>query len=203
MNSAIALSHFKMHDPKIHAVLETINFADWFEELHEKDHFKSLVSTIIGQQLSGKAANTIRGRVIEKLPNNTITPKNIMDIKDEDLRSAGMSWAKVRSVKDLSQKVLEGDIDPSNLDHLANEEIIKELTSVKGIGVWTAEMFLIFNLGREDVFSYGDVGLKNGIELLYDVKKPTMQQIETITSPWSPYRSFGCIALWHTVDNRK
>lgn len=201
--TAKAFIHFKQHDPKIYEVLKTINFADWFEELTEKDHFKNLVSTIIGQQLSGKAASTIRSRVIEKLPGKVISPENIINADENDLRGAGMSWAKVRSVKDLSQKVVDGEIDPSNLDHLSNEEVVRELTTVKGIGVWTAEMFLVFNLGREDVFSFGDVGLKNGIELLYGITKPTAEKIKEITDIWSPYRSYGCIALWHTVDSRK
>lgn len=202
MSPAKALSHFKIHDEKIYRVLSTVNFNVWFDELDGKDHFASLTSTIIGQQLSGKAASTIRGRVIEKLPGKVISPENIIKVKDHDLRSAGMSWAKIRSVKDLSQKVFDRKIDPSNLDHLSNEEVIQELVQVKGIGNWTAEMFLIFNLGREDVFSYGDAGLKNGIELLYSMKKPTIDQLKSITEKWKPYRSFGCIALWHSVDNK-
>ena len=121
----------------------------------------------------------------------------------ESLRACGFSGSKVIYIHALAMHFLENAKAIKRWPDMADEVIIKELTAIKGIGVWTAEMFLIFNLGRMDVFSYGDVGLKNGIELLYDITKPTVEHIESITNCWSPYRSFGCIALWHSVDNRK
>jgi len=131
-----------------------------------------------------------------------VDPKKLLKIKDQKLRDVGMSWGKVRYVKDLAIKHLGGEIDLSKLSSLSNEQVITELTKVKGIGPWTGEMFLMFTLRREDVFSFGDLGLKRGIEKLYNLKEPTVAQIEKIIMPWSPYKTYGSIALWHSLDNR-
>ena len=196
------LIHFKKHDPAIYRVLKTVNFTDWFDELSQKDHFKSLVSSIIGQQLSGKAARTIRDRVLALMPTKIFTPEAILVSDQDKLRSAGMAWAKVRSLRDLSERVLDGRLELTKFDRLSDETVMEELVAVKGIGPWTAEMFLIFNLGRENIFSYGDAGLRNGIKKLYSLPNPTHKQIAKIIAPWKPYRSFGCIALWHSLDNQ-
>ena len=124
-----------------------------------------------------------------------------MKIPDQKIRDAGLSWAKVKYLKDLADKVKNKVIHLEKLDTLSNEEVITELTKVKGIGPWTAEMFLMFTLGREDVFSHGDLGLKNAIKKLYGFKKdPTRKQVEKIIARWTPYKTYACRILWKSLE---
>ena len=111
-----------------------------------------------------------------------------------------MSWSKVSYAKDLAQKVLDGEVHLTKLDDMANEEVVRELTTIKGIGEWTVEMFLMFTLNREDIFSFGDLGLKKGIMKVYEIENPTKEQIEEIVTPWSPYKTYGSIALWESLE---
>lgn len=201
MNHKKAIQHFSKVDPAIHQFLIQVSLEKWFDELDQKNHFQSLTSTIIGQQLSLKAARTIRGRVVDLMPGKTLTPENILAVSQDDLRSAGMSWAKIRSIRDLSERVLDGKLDLTALDSMDDEKVTDSLVTVKGIGVWTAEMFLIFNLGRQDIYSFGDGGLRQAIVKLYHLKEYTPKSIEKIIAPWSPFKSYACIALWHSLDN--
>lgn len=201
MNNSI-LNHFKKVDPKIYKAMTKVNFDDWIKTQKKHDYFVILCKEIIGQQLSGKAASTIINRFTNLLPKGTITPKHVLAIPDQDLRNVGMSWAKVSYVKNLAKAKLDKSVKFTKFDSLSDEEIIKELTSVKGIGPWTAEMFLIFTLHRPNVFSFGDLGLKNGFTKVYGIEKPTKKDIEPIIEKWSPYKSYGSITLWHTLDNR-
>lgn len=193
------LKHFQKNDPKIANVLKNIDLSDWFEDHPNSDHFFNLVKNIIYQQLAGSAASTIFGR-FEKIVKG-IDPTHVLALSDQAMRDVGLSWAKVRYVKDLATKVASKELMLTNMENLSNEAIIAELTKVKGIGRWTAEMFLLFTLHREDIFSYGDLGLKNGFSKLYQQPNPTQAQIERIVSRWSPYSSYGSIALWHHLDN--
>ena len=175
---------------------------------NQPDHFKSLVVAIINQQLSGKAADTIQarfealfanGRRRKKFP----TPKEVLAMSLGKLRRVGLSKMKASFIKDLAKKVLNGTVDFRAMKKWSDEEVIMHLTAVKGIGRWTAEMFLIFSLGREDVFSYGDLGLRNAIQRLYKMRAhPTPAQAEKITARWSPYRSLACLYLWASLSNR-
>ncbi|MBP9702924.1 DNA-3-methyladenine glycosylase 2 family protein [Candidatus Woesebacteria bacterium] len=194
------IKHFDDVDPVIAKVLPQINWSEWFEDRSTSDHFYNLTRNIIYQQLAGKAASTIFGR-FENLVKE-VTSQNVIAIEDQQLRDAGLSWAKVKYIKDLADKVIKAEINLTKLDSMANEEVITELTKVKGIGRWTAEMFLLFTLHREDIFSYGDLGLKNGLAKLYKINEPKPQQITKIVERWSPYESYASIALWHTLDNR-
>lgn len=193
------ISHYQKQDPIVAKVIPQINFSDWFEDHPSTDHFYNLARNIIYQQLAGKAASTIFSRFEKQV--GEVTPKNVSAIDDQMLRDAGLSWAKVKYVKDLADKVLKNEIELTKVASLDNETVITELTKVKGIGRWTAEMFLLFTLHRENIFSYGDLGLKNGIAKLYDIKEPRLDQITAIVRRWSPYESYGSIALWHTLDN--
>ena len=193
-------SHFAKHDPKILAVLETINLSDWFEDRHSDDHFYNLTRNIIYQQLAGKAASTIFGR-FEKLVGGRVTPQKVIKFEDQSFRDVGLSWAKAKYVKDLASKVISGEVVLTNLDTLDNESVIEGLTKVKGIGRWTAEMFLLFTLHRENIFSYGDLGLKNGLVKLYGIDPSSPAHIQSIISHWTPYESYGSVALWHYLDN--
>jgi DNA-3-methyladenine glycosylase II len=204
-NEKIVLSHFKKRDPKIYAYMKTVDFNDWFN-YHKKlkgknDYFVSLCRNITGQQLSGKAARAIWTKFEKLFGRKRVLPKNVLSLTDQQIRDVGMSWAKVKYIKDLAHKVLEGEIHLENLRYMSDKDVIDELTRVKGIGVWTAEMFLIFTLKREDIFSYGDLGLRKGVEKVYDIEDPTEDKIEKIVKKWSPYKSYGSIALWHSLDS--
>ena len=193
--------HFKKVDPILHSVLNEIGDLEEWEVRNSDDYFKSLCGEIIGQQLSGKAADTIYARFEKLFNGKRITPKNVLKLPDQKLRNAGMAWSKVRFIKDLAQKVLERDLQLDKLDKLSDELVITELMKVKGIGPWTAEMFLMFSLGREDIFSHGDLGLRKAIKKLYKFKKnPTKKQIEKIVEKWRPYRTYACRILWRSLE---
>lgn len=197
---ATVKSHFAKYDPKILAVLETVKLSDWFEERSSEDHFYNLTRNIIYQQLAGKAASTIFGRFKDLV--GDIKPENVIKFADQSFRDVGLSWAKAKYVKDLAVKTISGEVNLLNLGALDNENVITELTKVKGIGRWTAEMFLLFTLHRENIFSHGDLGLKNGFSKLYKIPSPNESEINAVISSWSPYESYGSIALWHYLDNR-
>lgn len=195
------IDFFGRVEPRLVPVISEINFDDWFDvEFDESKYFYDLCRTIVGQQLTGKAANAIFAR-FEKLFLG-VTPENVLSAEPKLLRNSGLSWAKVRSVQDLAGKVLNGDLRLADLGNLDNEELITELTKVKGIGRWTAEMFLMFRLGREDVFSLGDLGLKNGLKKYLGKGDMEKTEINEYTQRWSPYRTYGAIAMWHLLDNR-
>jgi len=166
-----------------------------------KDRFENLVSTIIGQQLSNKAADTIYGRVAKVI--GTVTPQNILSTSDLALRTAGTSWAKIRSLKDLSQKILDKSVQLDKLDQMSDEKVISHLTSVKGIGSWTAHMKLMFTLHRPDIMPIDDRGIQNAMIKLYKLKdnKNLKNQILKISKSWQPYRTLACWYLWKSLDN--
>lgn len=167
---------------------------------YERKLYEALLSAIVGQQLSVKAADTIWKRV-EALLNNDFTPENILKTQDEKLREAGMSWAKIKYVKGIAEAFSRNLIDEEKIINLSDEEIIEELTKLKGVGRWTAEMILIFTIGREDVFSMGDLGLRNAVSKLYGVDRDDLKKIEEIAVKWSPYRSIASRYLWMSLDN--
>lgn len=195
----VVQKHYSQVDPIIANVLPSINWSDWFEDRPSSDNFYNLTRNIVYQQLAGKAASTIFAR-FEKLVTD-ITPLRVLAIEDQELRDVGLSWAKVRYVKDLASKVNSGEVSLVDLNDLDNEAVINELIKVKGIGRWTAEMFLLFTLHRENIFSYGDLGLKNGLAKLYKIDITKTDEITNIVNRWAPYESYGSIALWHSLDN--
>lgn len=194
-----ALRHFSQTDSKIAGVLDSVTISSWLEERIGDDYFYHLTRNIVGQQLAGKAADAIFAR-FETLA-GSVVPEKIVAIPDQSLRDAGLSWAKAKYIKDLAAKVISGEVALTDLDRLDDESVIEELTKVKGIGRWTAEMFLLFTLQRPDIFSHGDLGLRNGFIKLYGIADPSREEIERVVSRWSPFRSYGSIALWHYLDN--
>ncbi len=178
------------------------------------NHFKSLVVAIINQQLSGKAANTIRKRfealfakattkhAVKISPRKRFpTPEEVLKMPAAKLRTAGLSKMKVGFMKDLARKVLDGTVNFRKMPRWTDEEIIEHLVRVKGIGRWTAEMFLMFSLGREDVFSYGDLGLRNAMQKLYKLRAhPTPEKAKKIAAAWKPYRSLASRYLWASLE---
>jgi DNA-3-methyladenine glycosylase II len=193
-------SHFKKNDPVIYEVMKPIDFTQWWGR-PKRDYFAALCEDIIGQQLSAKAADSIFARFEKLFGKKQITPEKILKLSGEAIRGVGTSWAKVKSLKDLAQRVKQKQIHLDKLEQLNNEQALAELIQVKGVGPWTAEMFLIFTLKREDVFSFGDLGLNKAIIRLYGLKRPSRTRLEKIIKPWTPYRSFGALSLWYSLDN--
>lgn len=164
--------------------------------------FAAIIRNIIGQQLSSGPARIILGRFINLFPKGKFpTPKQILEVSDQKIRDCGLSWAKVKYVKALASAVAGGQLNLDRVKKLPDQEVIVELTKVKGIGRWTAEMILIFHLRRPDVFSLGDLGLRTAVAKLYKVKRDNLKKIAKISSAWSPYRSLACRYLWMSLDN--
>lgn len=165
------------------------------------DFFVDLSRSIVGQQLSAKVARVIWER-IRSLFNNDITPLNFLNMKNEPFRAVGLSASKTQYIKNLSKAIIDGALKLDNLQIYDDEEVVKKLTTIKGIGRWTAEMFLIFSLARPDVFSFGDAGLYRAIKTLYgDNQDLTKEQIQKISDKWKPWRSYASLYLWQSLDN--
>jgi len=197
------IKHFNSIDSKLAKIIDQINFEKWFKDeiLDSNLIFKSLCRTIVSQQLAGKAAQAIFLR-FEDLMKKEITPQSILNTNQEHIRKVGLSWAKVRSVTDLSNKVVNKELILENLEKLDNETLIEKLSEVKGIGRWTAEMFMMFKLGRENIFSWGDLGLKKGINKFAGPKELSTEELEKIVETWSPYKTYAAMAMWHLLDNQ-
>lgn len=201
--SKIIIAHFEKTDPKLHAVLLKVmkTHGDYIFTLKKHDFlFDRLVESIISQQLSVRVADVIYERVLNLMPQKKMNPKEFLRIKEEILRSAGLSFGKIKYLKDLSAHVAGGSLDLEELQHLSNEEVIEKLTAVKGIGKWTAEMFLMSALGRPDVFSHGDLGLKNAFKKIYGVTEYNETEAEEIVIKWSPYRTIAARVLWKSLE---
>lgn len=171
----------------------------------DRDIFSSIVSDIIGQQLSGKAADTIEGRFKKLLQHiDPYMPTEIVLLEDDTVRySAGLSYAKIKYIKGLSLSVINKEINLEKLIELSDEEVLAELTKIKGIGPWTAEMLLMFTYKRPDVFSLGDAGLRKAISLLYGIDKTNTAAILALADTWRPYRTYASRYLWKSLDNQK
>lgn len=168
------------------------------------DYYRELVESIIGQQLSVKAAASINRRFVGLFGGNFPLPVEILGVSPEHLRKAGLSGAKARYVQDLASHVLAGTLELEKMNSLKNDDIIRELTTVKGIGEWTAHMFLIFSLGRMDVLAHGDLGVRTGIMRLYGLSNlPNKEQVLAIAkrNNWHPYESAACWYIWQSLDN--
>jgi DNA-3-methyladenine glycosylase II len=165
------------------------------------DPFRALVSAIISQQLSTKAAATIRARV-EALVGTPLTPAGMAAVDDAALRSAGLSRQKIAYLRDLCERVTSGELALAELDSMTDEAVIDALTRVKGIGRWTAEMFLMFRLHRPDVLPLGDLGIVKAVQRAYRLRTiPTPQRLMKLGEQWRPYRSVACWYLWASLDN--
>ena len=166
------------------------------------DAYGALLRSIVGQQLSTKAARTIYGRMLELFGGHAPTPKQLLAVDPEKIRAAGLSRPKVGYLRDLAQHVEDGELELERLDDLSDEEVIEQLTAVKGIGEWSAHMFLMFHLHRPDVLPVGDQGIRNAIKTQYRLRKvPDAKRMEKIAKPWRPYRTLACLYLWSSLDN--
>src|SRR4051812_17036825 len=167
-----------------------------------KDHLSALVGAIVSQQLSTKAAATIFGRFVALFPDGHIDPEKIHALDDATLRGVGLSGQKVGYLRDLCARIADGRLNLEELETLDDEAVVERLTSVKGFGRWTAEMFLMFRLHRPDVLPIGDLGIVNAIQRLYRLRKrPNPKRIQQLGESWRPYRSVACWYLWQTLRN--
>ena len=199
---AVAQHHLAKHDPALKPVIATYGPPTFTPH---RDYYRALVESIISQQLSVKAADTILKRFLTLFPDKAFPePADLLVVDDEKLRSVGLSRQKAGYIHDLGAKVLDGSVRFDQLDELENEAIIQELTAIKGVGVWTVHMFLMFCMGRLDVLPVGDLGIKNGIQKLYGLKeKPDAAKIAQIAERhvWHPYESVASWYIWKSLDN--
>ncbi len=198
------LEDLSRKDKKLKALMAKVEggFTLTIKEAHSP--FEAISEAIIYQQLTGKAAATILGRFKDLFKNTPFpTPKQIVEAPDTVLRSAGLSGAKVAALKDLAAKTLAGHVPTiEDVDKMSDEEIVKCLTAVRGVGTWTAHMFLMFRLGRTDVMPSGDYGVRKGFAITYGdgVTLPSPQQLEEYAECWRPYRSIGSWYMWRAIE---
>jgi DNA-3-methyladenine glycosylase II len=197
-----SINHLKRVDPILAAVIERVGPCR-FEPRREGTHFDALVRSIVYQQLSGKAASTILGRVHALYGNRSPTPAELAATPDETLRAAGLSRQKLSYLKDLAAKVESGDVPlaADAIDHLGDDEIIQRFVQVKGIGRWTVQMFLMFRLGRPDVLPELDLGIQNAIRRAYRLRKqPGPKDVRRIGQKWAPHASVASWYLWRSLE---
>ena len=196
-----AIAHLSTADPVLGRAIDTIGPCR-IEIDPIVDPFNALARAIAFQQLSGKAASTIFGRVLDLFPDRVLTPDRILDTEDDTLRGAGLSRAKTAAIKDLAAKRQEGIVpDMETLLELPDAEIVKRLTAVRGIGRWTVEMLLIFNLGRMDIMPSTDLGVQKGFQQVYDLENlPKPKELESYSEIWQPYRSIASWYFWRVAD---
>lgn len=193
--------HLQKHDPILGAVITKHGLCSITPHT---DYYRQLVSSIIGQQLSVKAASAIKNRFVAYFDGLFPTPFQIVATDSELFRPIGLSRTKTAYIKDLAKHIIDGKLKIKDLPKLSNDEIISELTQIKGIGVWTAHMFLIFSLGRLDVLAHGDLGIRTAIKRLYKLKiLPDPTEITKLAkiNNWYPYESLACWYLWRSLDN--
>ena len=188
-------------DPRLGAVIKRVGRCR-LAESRTYDPFTSLVRVIMGQQLSGKAAETIFGRVVALAGGGkNLDPATVRALPADSLRAAGVSRPKISYVYDLADRVLDGRLDLHNFDAHSDEDVIAAITAVKGLGRWSAEMFLMFRLNRPDVFPVGDLGIVKGMQKLYGMKRrPAERTMRRLAEPWRPYRSVAAWYLWRVLE---
>jgi DNA-3-methyladenine glycosylase II len=204
--SARARKALAASDPTMAALIERVGKIDLATRLRRRseerpaDAYGALLRAIVGQQLSTKAARTIYLRVLDLFGGTTPSPEQLLAAREEDLRAAGLSGRKVEYVRDLAAHVLGGELELERLDRLEDEQVIEEIVAVRGLGLWTAEMFLIFHLERPDVLSGGDLGIRKAVQVEYGLEQmPAPQRVLEIGEPWRPHRSLASLYLWESL----
>ena len=196
-----AIAHLSKADQRLAEVIGRVG--TWSIKTRS-DPFHSLVEAIIYQQLAGKAADAIFGRFLKIYGKEFPLPSQVLETEEALLRAAGLSGRKVEYIRDLAAHVADGRLDLQSLREIPDEEVIELLTEVKGIGRWTAEMFLIFNLGRLDVLPVGDLGLRKAIQVNYQLDLlPTPAMAREIAAPWKPYSTVATWYLWKSLEKFK
>ena len=204
--SAKARKALAAADPTMAALIERVGKIDLATRLERRkeerpaDAYGALLRAIVGQQLSTKAARTIYLRVLDLFDGQTPTPEQLLEAREEDLRDAGLSGRKTEYIRDLASHVLAGELELDRLQELDDEEVIEEIVAVRGLGRWTAEMFLIFHLQRPDILSGGDLGIRKAIQIEYELAEmPTPTRVIEIGEPWRPHRSLASLYLWESL----
>jgi DNA-3-methyladenine glycosylase II len=204
--SAKARKALAASDPTMAALIERLGPIDIATRLQRRkeerpnDAYGALLRAIIGQQLSTKAARTIYLRVLDLFGGGTPSPERLLEASEEDLRACGLSGRKTEYVRDLASHVLSGELELDRLEELGDEEVIEEIVAVRGLGRWTAEMFLIFHLERPDVLSGGDLGIRKAIQIEYGLEEmPPPKRVVEIGEPWRPHRSLASLYLWESL----
>jgi len=196
-----AVRHLKRVDPVLARVIEIVGPCR-LESRREGTHFQALVRSIVFQQLSGKAAATILSRFNGLYPDNTPSPEAVLATSDAQLRAVGLSRQKIGYMRDLASKVTQGTLPLDAVDSMDDDDLIAHLVQVKGIGRWTAQMFLMFRLDRRDVLPELDLGIQNAIKRVYRRRKrPTPKDVRRIGAKWSPHSSVASWYLWRSLEN--
>ncbi len=198
LNYDKAIVHLKK-DKVLGEIIKKYEIPNWNSK---SDLFQDLIESIINQQLSGKAAATIFGRFKSLFKNKFPTPEQILKVSDQKIRNCGISYPKTKYIKGICSAITNGNLDIRKISVLPDEDFIIELTKLKGVGRWTAEMILIFSLKRPDVFSVGDLGLRTAVSKLYKIERENIKEIEKISLKWSPFRSLAARFLWKSLENR-
>ncbi len=199
-----AIEHLRSADPVLRALIDAIG-PDGLGDVRRgrpDDHYGALVRSIVGQQLSVKAAAAIYSRLIARFGGRTPTPAEVLADDPDELRAAaGLSRAKVTFLRSLAEHATDGSLELEKLDALGDQQVIAELVAVKGIGEWSAHMFLIFHLQRPDVLAVGDLGIRRAVMNAYGLDEmPAPAVLETIAEPWRPQRTLACLYLWRSLD---
>lgn len=204
-----ALKHFKKADPILYELALKIKLEEHTrpedplrQSLSEASYFVDLIESIVSQQLSIKAADTIFGRFKNLFPKGKITPGQTLKLPDEKIRECGISFSKIKYIKGIAQEIIDKKLNLKSFEKKSDEEVISELVKLKGIGQWTAEMFLMFTLGRSDVFSAGDLGLQNAMIKIYKLEKPKKEELLIISEKWSPHRTIASRILWKSLESK-
>jgi DNA-3-methyladenine glycosylase II len=198
---AKAISHLTAADPILGKWIAEVGTCGW-SRVNDGTHFDHIARSIVYQQLSGAAAGTIYGRVLALYGGRTPTPAEIARTPDPKLRAVGLSNRKVEYIKDLARHTHRGTIPVNSIHEMADAEVIKTLTAVRGIGEWTAQMVLMFRLGRPDVLPVLDLGVQKAVQLLYGLRTlPKPERVAKIGARWAPYRTVASWYLWRRVDN--
>jgi DNA-3-methyladenine glycosylase II len=204
--SAKARKALAAADPTMAALIERLGKLDIATRLRRRkeerpaDAYGALLRAIVGQQLSTKAARTIYLRVLDLFGGTTPSPEQLLEASEEELRGCGLSGRKTEYVRDLARHVLSGELELDRLTDLDDEQVIEEIVAVRGLGRWTAEMFLLFHLQRPDVLSGGDLGIRKAIQVEYGLEEmPTPTRVLEIGEPWRPHRSLASLYLWESL----
>ncbi len=193
-----AVEHLKAGDPRLGRLIDRLGP---FRMRYSPPQYCTLARSIVSQQLSSKAADTIYGRLEAAVSPGEVEAGRVLRLSDEQMRALGLSKQKSAYLRSLAEKTLDGTIEFAKLPAMPDNDVIEHLTSAKGVGVWTAHMFLIFALKRRDVLPVGDLGIRNAIHRVYGLKSPpTPKRIEEIGRPWRPYASVASWYLWRSLE---
>ncbi|HXR13176.1 MAG TPA: DNA-3-methyladenine glycosylase 2 family protein [Solirubrobacteraceae bacterium] len=200
-----ATAYLRRADPILGALidrLDGVELPDRSDRPKPGEHYASLVRTIVGQQLSTKAARSIWLRLIAHFADKPPTPQQVLAADPDELRAAaGLSRSKTTYLRSLAEHVIDGSLELERLEELDDDAVIAELVAVKGIGEWSAHMFLMFQLGRPDVIAPGDLGIRRGVQITYDLAQmPTPAEVVERAERWRPYRTAACMYLWRSID---